>query len=291
MPATKKTHIKTHTTKITVPATTSNFGPGFDAFGAALNIFNTVEVRTHSGLPQDDFTKQAADAFFRHAGITPCGVSITVRGRVPRSRGLGSSVTVRAGIICGLNKIFGSPLSRQQCLQIVTRLEGHPDNATPAFLGGFTICCGDKIFQTPVGSELRFIAVVPDFEVQTATARRLLPSRIKLADAVANVRHSSLIAAAFATGHYALLHGAFDDRFHQPYRKRLIPGYDELEQAAYHTGALGFFLSGSGSTVIALTDSAAVAKKISPQLCDIFKKHRIESRALLLRAHNEPLQT
>ncbi len=280
-----------HTLSVTVrvPATTSNLGPGLDTFGAALRLYNTIEVRTSQRPTRDAFLAQAAAAFFRQSHIPPCAVQVRVRGRVPRARGLGSSVTVRAGIICGLNKMFGAPLSQEECLRTVISLEGHPDNATAAFLGGFTISSDVGIFRASIRNELRFIAVVPDFEIHTTAARRLLPTRVRLSDAITNLRHSALISAAFASGNYTLLRGAFQDHLHQPYRKHLIPGYDQLQQAAYGTGALGFFLSGSGPTVIALTDSAALARKLPKLLCDIFTKHRIASRAFVLSAHNEPL--
>ncbi len=272
-----------------VPGTTSNFGPGFDAFGCALSIFNNVTVRRSNRLPSNSLPDQASAAVAAAANTESFAVDVSVSGDVPQARGLGSSVTIRAAVVHAVNYFLGYPLTLEECLKIVCDLEGHPDNATPAFLGGFTICCGQKIFQTPVSKELKFVIVVPDFEVRTEKARRLLPEKITLKDAVENVRHAALIASAFATGHYRLLNEAFQDLFHEPYRKKLIPAFDELKDAANRLGSLGFFLSGSGSTVIALTDSASTSRLLQKKLPAIWKNKRVQSFSKVLTAHNEPL--
>lgn len=277
------------TFEISVPATTSNFGPGFDTFGCALSLYNRVAVRKSPRAPTESLADQAARLVAKHAGVRPFSVEISVRGNVPQARGLGSSVTIRAAVVLAVNHFLGTPLSSEKCLQLVYELEGHPDNATPAFLGGFTICCENKIFQTPVSPALKFVTVVPDFEVRTTEARKLLPKKIPLTEAVSNVRHASILAAAFSTGHYNLLRGAFQDSFHEPYRKKLIPGFDELRATAEAFGALGFFLSGSGSTVIALTDSSGLASRLGKALVKVWRKHGVSSRPFSLTAHNEPI--
>ena len=177
----------------------------------------------------------------------------TISGDVPRSRGLGSSVTVRLGTIQALNELCGGPLGRDELFEICSDLEGHPDNAAAAAYGGFNVVNGQQHQAFPVSSKLRFVLLIPNFEVATNEARRLLPAKIDRLHAVENCRNTSIITAAFASKDYNRLGGAFVDHLHQPFRKRLIPFLDRVIQAAEKAGALGGFLSGSGSTICAIT--------------------------------------
>jgi homoserine kinase len=249
---------------VEVPASTSNLGPGFDCFGLALQIYNRITVRPSEKMPEDPFLLQAADAFGKAAGLpqTP-GFACEIAGEVPRSRGLGSSVTVRLGLLHGLNEVFAGGLSREQIFSLCARLEGHPDNAAPAAFGGFTICRADGAWQRfEVAERLRFVLLIPEMEVPTEEARKVVPGEFSRADAVWNLSHAAALAAAMATGRYEDLPGCFSDRIHQPGRSRLLPFLDPVIRAATQAGALGCWLSGSGSTIAAATlgDPAAVAK-------------------------------
>jgi homoserine kinase len=239
---------------VSVPGTTANLGPGFDCFGVALTTRNVVRVtRADAGAPPvTGMLAEAGRAFFGKAG-KPFAYGVDIRGDVPRSRGLGSSVTVRAGIILGLNALADDPLTQAECLNLVCALEGHPDNAAPAVLGGFTAASNDIIFRTEVASSLKFVTLIPEAEIETKAARRVLPKRVPLGDAVRNVQNASLIAAAFAAKRYDLLAGAFGDTFHQPFRAKLLPGLNQVIEAGTRAGALGGYLSGSGSTIICIT--------------------------------------
>jgi homoserine kinase len=132
-------------------------------------------------------------------------------------------------------------------------LEGHPDNAAPACFGGFNVVRGLEHQMFTVSAQLHFVLLIPDFEIATAKARALLPARVNRLEAVENSRNACAITAAFASREYQFLDGAFADRLHQPFRKKLIPFLDEVIAAAKSTGALGAFLSGSGSTICAVT--------------------------------------
>jgi homoserine kinase len=127
------------------------------------------------------------------AGQVPV-LKVVVTGDVPVSRGLGSSVTVRLGITAGLNELFGKPLSRDQLLELVTRLEGHPDNAAPALLGGFVASgkIGERVrtHRVSVAAALKFVAVIPHMEIETEKARKILPKRVALARAVLNLNRA-----------------------------------------------------------------------------------------------------
>jgi homoserine kinase len=197
--------------------------------------------------------RAAGDCFFRRTGGKPYPFSCSIAGEIPQSRGLGSSAAVRLGILHGLNELAERPLQRRELFELGADLEGHPDNAAPACYGGFNVVRGLDRQMFTVSAQLHFVLLVPDFEVATAKARALLPSRIDRLHAVENARNACAITAAFASREYRSLRGAFPDHLHQPFRKKLIPFLDGVIAAAESAGALGAFLSGSGSTICAVT--------------------------------------
>jgi homoserine kinase len=238
---------------VRVPASTSNLGPGFDCLGLGLRIYNHVTVTRGRGENTGAMARGAASAFFKRTGSKPFPFSCAITGDIPPARGLGSSAAIRIGVLLGLNELAKRPLQRHDLFEICTRLEGHPDNAAPACYGGFNVVRGLDRQMFTVSAELHFVLLVPDFEVATAAARRLLPSRIDRLHAVENSRNACAITAAFASREYASLRRAFADHLHQPFRKKLIPFLDDVIVAAESAGALGAFLSGSGSTICAIT--------------------------------------
>ena len=272
---------------VRVPASTSNLGPGFDCLGVALRIYNSVTV-TRGRLPEQShpqIVSHAAGRFFKHARRRAFPFSFSIVENIPRSRGLGSSATIRLGILYALNQLSGNPLDRLTIFQLCADLEGHPDNAAPAAFGGFTIVAsstrradfrklatgrvrptGELSFQRfEVSPRLYFVLLVPDLEIRTLIARKLLPSKISHAAAVANCANACAIAAAFASKDYEKLGGAFADYLHQPFRGKLISFLPGVIASAEKAGALGAFLSGSGSTICAITlqhpDRVAAAMK------------------------------
>jgi homoserine kinase len=264
---------------VRVPASTSNLGPGFDCLGVALRIYNSVTVTSGRSpeQPQPQIISDAAGEFFKQARRRMFPFSSSVVEKIPRSRGLGSSATVRLGILHGLNRLSGDPLDQLTLFKLCAELEGHPDNAAPATFGGFTVVLasalhaagprlGVPVFQRfGVSPQLHFVLLVPALEIRTSTARRLLPSRLSHAAAVENCGNACAITAAFASKNYKNLRGAFVDFIHQPFRAKLIPFLPGVITAAEKAGALGAFLSGSGSTICAITlqhsDRIALAMK------------------------------
>ena len=267
---------------VRVPASTSNLGPGFDCLGVALRIYNDVIV-THGAKSQlPAIARAAADLFFQRTSCTPFSFSISIKGDVPSSRGLGGSVTVRLGALLAMNFLSGNRLDRLSIFQLCAQLEGHPDNAAPAVFGGFTVVREENVQRFHVSTALSFVLLIPNFEVETSAARKILPSRITRAAAIRNSANSSAITAAFASGNYQNLRGAFRDRLHQPYRKKLIPFLPRVITAAEKAGALGAFLSGSGSTIAAvtLTNPEKIAKAMH---------HKVENhtaRTVIVSADN-----
>jgi homoserine kinase len=257
---------------VRVPASTSNLGPGFDCLGVALRIYNSVTV-TRDRLPErshPQIISQAAGWFFKEARRRAFPFSFSIVEKIPRSRGLGSSATIRLGILYALNQLSGDPLDRLTIFQLCADLEGHPDNAAPASFGGFTVAGSARRavrgFQRfEVSPRLYFVLLVPDLEIRTSIARKVLPSKVSHAAAVANCANACAIAASFASKDYEKLRGAFSDYLHQPFRGKLISFLPGVIAAAEKAGAVGAFLSGSGSTICAITlqhpDRIAAAMK------------------------------
>ncbi|MGI8957620.1 MAG: homoserine kinase [Chthoniobacterales bacterium] len=238
---------------VRVPATTSNLGPGFDCLGVALQIYNFVTVARSERMEAGTMAQQAARRFFKAADCEPFVFSCTVAGEVPRSRGLGSSVTIRAGVLHALSALVDRPLKRAQIFGLCAELEGHPDNAAPAEFGGFVVARNNRHQKFPIDPRLRFVLLIPSFEIKTAEARRVLPNEINRLRAVESCGNACLITAALASGHYENLRGALVDHLHQPFRAKFVPFLDRVVAAAEKAGALGGFLSGSGSTIACLT--------------------------------------
>jgi len=258
---------------VRVPASTANLGPGFDSLGLALTLYNTAtlalradaEVRlTVEGEGRGRLDREgkasllarAAAATFRHLGAEPFGLDIALHNQIPLRRGLGSSATAILSGITGAAALLGRTLTADEVLRLALPFEGHPDNLVPSLLGGLVasgLADGRVLaVRVPLGAPLRAVAVIPDRELPTAEARRVLPRQVPREDAVFNVTRTALLVAALATGQYACLPEASRDRLHQPYRASLLPGLEEVCEAARKAGALAAFLSGAGSTVLAL---------------------------------------
>jgi homoserine kinase len=215
---------------------------------------------------------QAADLFFDHTGERRFPFRLSIEGDVPQARGLGSSVTIRLGILMALNRLAKTGLSKEEICSLCAELEGHPDNAAAAIFGGFTIITKttNRVARFDIDPALKFVLFIPDFEVKTSEARTVVPDRFSRKSVVENLANASLIAAAFASRRYEYLQNAFVDHLHQPFREQFVPFLPRVLQAAAKAGALGGFLSGSGSTIACLTLSdgqgvAAAIKESAPE--------------------------
>jgi homoserine kinase len=239
---------------VRVPASTSNLGPGFDCLGVALQIYNSITLRrAKSHQRQEQIVAQASDLFFKRTKRRPFAFLCSANEKIPRCRGLGSSATIRLGILHGLNELCRRPLDRLSIFRMGAELETHPDNAAPSSFGGFAVARGENFQRFDVAPRLKFVLLIPDFEIRTAAARKILPAKISRKSAVESAGNACAITAAFASRDYEKLRGAFVDHFHQPFRVKLIPFLSRVIAAAEKAGALGAFLSGSGSTICAVT--------------------------------------
>ena len=237
---------------IRVPATTANLGPGFDALALALELYNYIAIEPGSPERPDPFAQEILEAYHKTRSLPFKPYKLIVRGNVPPARGLGSSATIRLGMLAALDKVNRKSLDLDWLIETATRLEGHPDNVTAAALGGFVVCGGAQPARTRVSSRLKFVAAIPRIETSTRTARSILPPSVSLSDAVNNLRNSSRVTAAFLERKYEEARGAFHDRLHQPHRAALVSGLEQAIEAAERAGAIGAFLSGAGPTILAI---------------------------------------
>lgn len=251
---------------VRVPATSANMGPGFDTLGVALSLYNTLTF-TRSDTPSvtgcdtrfaggDNLALRAFRATCTHVGVIPPAVALHIRADVPASRGLGSSATMIVGGILGADRLLQLGLTDREHFRLATAMEGHPDNVAPALYGGCTasLLDGEEPYtaRIPVHPAYRFCAFIPDFETGTRQARAVLPDSVPRADAVYNVAHVATLLPALAAGNDRLLSLSLSDRLHESYRRTLIPGFDRVKREAFAAGAVAFFLSGSGSTLMAI---------------------------------------
>lgn len=247
-------------------------------------------------LPRDlrNIVWRAAETVFRRARRWPARARLTLVNRIPLARGLGSSAAARVGGLLAAARVCGSslaPLGRgkgEGLLSLAVGLEGHPDNVAPAILGGLVASIVSVRGHTltlpiPVPTGLNAIVCVPSFELSTERARRALPRSVPLADAVFTSSRVAMLVTALAQKRWDLLGIAMEDRLHQPYRARLVPGLDRVMAAARKAGALGAALSGAGPSVLALVrGEGVVARRVGDAMVRAFASRRIRSHALML---------
>ena len=283
--------------KVRVPATTANLGPGFDTLGLALALYNSISMRISDDelkilvegegaefvpLNQRNIVYRSALKVFEYLQVPVPGLTIHLNNDIPIARGLGSSAAAIIGGIVAASHLAGQTLTAQQVLYLANQVEGHPDNITPALLGGLTISCleGDQVvfIKTEMPADLKAVVAIPDFQLSTAEARKVLPKAVSLQDAVYNVSRSSLLVAALMSGKLDVLPTAMSDRLHQPYRARLIPGLEDVFKAGLEAGALGVVISGSGPTTIAFAKEGL--NPIGTAMQNAFHSHDIPCRIL-----------
>jgi homoserine kinase len=268
---------------VRAPATTANLGPGFDCAGAALDLWNELEVAPTDGETVVTLEGEGADELPRtiehlalraFALVTPtAGHSFRFVNRIPLERGLGSSAaTIAAGLVAGL-AVSGRTAAADEVLALGLPLEGHADNLAPAVFGGVCLSWrnGTGLTHTrrlATDLPLAAIVVVPETRVNTEASRGRLPASVTHAEAAAASAQAALLGAAVAAGDAELLAAAFHDRLHEPYRVEDAPLLAGLRDDAV-PGTAGVTLSGSGPSVVvwaAKADAAAVAAALEVRL-------------------------
>ena len=260
--------------RVAAPATTANLGPGYDCLGMALDIWNTIQVEP---LPEGEepsvsvsgegagelesgtgnLVYRSMEFLFRELGRPMPPVRVDCDNEIPLARGLGSSAAAIAGGLAAANALAEREFSPRELLEMAATIEGHPDNVAAAVMGGLQLVVTQEstLYSVPVSvpTEMHAVVFIPDVRIATADARAVLPQHLSVADAVHNMARVALLVAGMATNHPEYLAVATQDKLHQPYRQPLFPAMKLLMKAANDAGALGAFLSGSGSTVLALT--------------------------------------
>ncbi|WP_371370856.1 homoserine kinase [Sporomusa aerivorans] len=290
-----------NTVKVRVPGTTANCGPGFDAVGIACTIYNDLELTVSQeagislevtgegagAIPADssNVVVKAIQMVMDKTGQHYKGISLRMKNNIPLSRGLGSSAAAIVGGLVAANELTGNRLNKETILDMATAIEGHPDNVAPAIFGGITVSIMDSghahylRFLPPV--DFSMVAVIPEFNLSTRAARKVLPVSIPFADAVFNVSRSALLIGSLATGELKLLLHALEDRLHQPYREQLIPGMAQVLAAARQAGALGAALSGAGPCLLAFTTENS--DEVGRAMTKAFEIHKVQAKYQVLK--------
>ena len=285
----------------TVPASTSNLGPGFDCLGLALRLrLHATARRIPEGFRVErkgegsdlaiDPHRDPVLAAFRHlvrlAGDPVPTIALVVRSEIPVARGLGSSA---AAIVAGLtlaNHWLGERFSATELFREAVEIEGHPDNVAPALFGGFRLSlprAGGRIepLRLPPPRGVVFTLAVPEIQVSTEEARRRLPQRISLRDAAANTARAMALLHALGAGRVDLLADALEDVYHVPHRSPLIPAYARVVDAAMGAGAFGVTISGSGPTLLALhAPGGATGERVGAAMIRAFARGGVHARAI-----------
>jgi homoserine kinase len=261
--------------EVRVPASSANLGVGFDCLALALDLHLRVAVEVVEGpgstlsvegegkerLALDESNRFIAGwrAGWRESGRLDAAspaLSIAMSNEIPLGRGLGSSAAATVAGLVVATALSGAELSSDRLIALAAEVEGHPDNASAALLGGFVLFAGGRATVLDPPAELRAVLFVPERELATADMRAVLRSSVPLADAVVNAAGVGALVAAFATGDLSMLSAMSDDRLHEPYRAAVYPELVPMKAAAADAGAFGAALSGAGSSILALTDEA-----------------------------------
>ncbi len=291
------------TVSVIVPATSANLGCAFDCAAIAVELHLRVSATTPASgfeiayrgenpeLVANDANNLIVKSMRRSAanfGQDLTGARLEVDNPIPLGVGLGSSAAaIVAGIVLGAS-LCGVKIDAATALRLAAQIEGHPDNVAAAVYGGMVVAMAGEEFaevmvaKTEVSRDLDFVVVTPDVPLPTEKARAVLPAQYSRKDVVANLQRTALMTACFFSGK-RLAPELFQDRIHQPYRSPLIPGISQC-LAYRHDGLAGIFLSGAGSSVMAIAHHSAA--QIGAALVEEFRRQGVDAQARVLKADN-----
>lgn len=290
------------TVEVRAPATTANLGPGYDCLGMALDLWNHITVETRDDLEgpsvevvgegegelaadAENLTYRAMAFLYGEADEEMPSLRMRCENTIPLSRGLGSSAAAISGGLVAANALLGDPFTPNDLLEMAATIEGHPDNVAAAVHGGLQLVVMDdqQLYTVPVDvpEDLQAVLFIPDRRIATADARRVLPSEVPVADAVYNMSRAALLVAGMQSNHPEYLSIATQDRLHQPYRQAIFPPMKVIFEAARNAGALGVFLSGSGSTILSLTKDRSMT--VAYEMFDAARLAGVDGRVEITR--------
>jgi homoserine kinase len=296
---------------VEVPASSANLGAGYDCLGVALALTNQIEVEvrgwsrgqielTVEGEGREELTEDRDNRFVRGLeaamgaarGELPEGVGwrIAMRNGIPLARGLGSSAAATVAGIVAANALLGGLLDTATQLRIAAGIEGHPDNAAAALLGGFVASAatadGVEAIRVDTTRDLRAVLFIPERRLATEAMRKALPATIPLEDVVANLGAVALGVAGLATGRTDMLARLTVDRVHEQYRAKVYPELPRMVAAAREAGALGACLSGAGSTIIAFADSMSQISRVEAAFVAVAADSDLDGQVVVVEPRN-----
>ena len=290
--------------RVVVPATSANLGCAFDCGGLALKLYlkalfvpsdgNELSLE-YQGKTPDRFPMKSSNLILhalRYAveklgAPVPAG-HVVVQSDIPIGVGLGSSAAaVIAGLLLGA-RYSGEDVDAEQILRWAEEIEGHIDNAASAYYGGLVLALSNNVdrvtaLKTDFPESIRLVVVTPNITVPTHEARQVLPKSYDRADVLHTLQRTALLAATCFSGRFDLFPALFDDRLHQPYRRKLVPGMEQCLELR-RPGLLGVAISGSGSSVIAFT--AKDETRTAEELQKIFTEEDVQTEVLYTAADN-----
>jgi homoserine kinase len=291
---------------VTVPASTANLGAGFDCLALALSLRNTVEFyETRQGLEIDvegegadrvpvdttNLTLRAAEKVFERVGRRPGGLRVHAINSIPLGSGMGSSAAAIVGGVAAANALVDGRLSRDELLRIAHEVEGHPDNVAAALFGGLALVSaveGELLVKSLPLPPTKVVIILPEIKLSTAEARAALPGQVPLKDAVFNIGRALFTVQALTQGDYELMRFAIADRLHQPYRKKLVTGYDAVVMDARKAGAVAVALSGAGPSLVAFSPDKHW--EIARAMQAAFEASGVASRTFVLPVDRQGVQ-
>lgn len=286
--------------KIFSPATVANVACGFDVLGFCLDsqgdemvIRKTKEKGikiTHIegyDLPYDvDKNVAGVSALAMYENAKPdCGFEIEIYKNIKPGSGIGSSAASAVGSVFGMNELLGKPYNKTQLTYFAMKGEAlaskseHADNLAPAIFGGFTLVKSTlplDIIQIPTPSDLYATIIHPQIEIKTSEAREILPVNIPLKDAITQWANVGSLVHALHTSDYKLIHRSLQDIIVEPYRKQLIPYFDDVKFSSMEAGALGCAISGSGPSIFTLNKGIETAKNVKETMKTIYSQTNID---------------
>ena len=302
---------------VKVPATSANLWPGFDCLGIALPIYNTVTIDEtvlpgtgveinilsqdenfddliidHIPTDENSIVYKAVELLYNSIGQTPSELKINIQTQIPVTRGLGSSAAVIVGALIAANHLLGEPADESAILSIATEIEGHPDNVTPAVVGGLVLSSmeddGSILYRKIDWPEDWAITVcVPDVELATEISRSVLPENVPMQDAVFNTKRMGMLIQAIHTQDEELMKAALTDKLHQPYRAKLVPWMDEINQSIKHDDDIfGCVLSGAGSTVLVISKQNAT-DRVRSKISEVMTNLNVKADIKTLKVEND----
>ncbi len=282
--------------RLRVPASSANLGPGFDALGLALGIYLECRFRPSDVLRicasgrdaalistgEDNLIWQTAQAVARRARAALGPVELIIHNEIPIGKGLGSSAAAHTAGVVIANELLGLGWGAGRILDEAARLEGHPDNVAACVLGSVVATAVDaggtaRAVRLELPEQLGVAVVVPDFAVPTSEARSVLPDSYPKEDAIFNIQRAALLVAALAAGSTNVFPTALEDRLHQPYRLRLVPGMEEILKLRA-PGLLGCCLSGAGPSILVFYKRGA--EPVCDLVPEIFRTHGRDAQIL-----------